>query len=180
MDNIPEHIHAFPRVNHNVVLPVAVAAWDDENGVLYIGDGETKGGVPFKSSFDEERRKIVTRLDGENQIHITSDVIPVVIKTHLNTFYSIRGEDLSLSSDETKIIIDITNVLAVNNIESFQKEWTVYFAKGEFGEKGEQGIPGKDGKTPVKGVDFLTETDMENIYKDIKSYVDEKFSNGEW
>ena len=284
MSNIPEHIHAFPRINPDVTLPMAVAAWDEKNSVLYIGDGETKGGVPFRTLFDEGRRQRVTKLDGENQIYITNDLVPVFIKTHLDTFYSIRGEDLSLNFDETKIIIDIKNVLAVNNLQEFIEDewaWTVYFAKGEYGEKGDKGKDGitpeigtdgywyigenktevkakgekgedgitpeigtdgywyvggtkttvqaqgekgedgktpvitigddgnwiidgkdtgktsvgkdgdkgekgdkgengKDGKTPVKGTDFLTETDMENIYKDITSYVDEKFLNGEW
>ena len=52
MSNIPEHIHAFPRVNPDVVLPEAVGAWDSDNKILYVGDGKTKGGVPFNSSSD--------------------------------------------------------------------------------------------------------------------------------
>jgi hypothetical protein len=50
MSTIPEHVHALPRVNKNIILPEAVAAWDDESKTLYIGDGVTKGGVEFTSA----------------------------------------------------------------------------------------------------------------------------------
>lgn len=182
MNNIPEHIHALPRVNPNVILPDAVPTWDSENKILYIGDGKTEGGIPFKANSDDGKKQLVNQLDGDNQIYIRTDVIPVTIKTHLNTFYSIRGEDLSLSYDETKIIIDITNALAVNDLSEFQDGWvwTVYFAKGEFGEKGEQGIKGEDGYTPVRGKDFWTQEDIENIHEYIDEYIDDKFLNERW
>ena len=37
------------------------------------------------------------------------------------------------------------------------------------GEPGEQGIPGKDGKTPVKGVDYWTAADQTSIINQLKS-----------
>ena len=183
MAEVPEHIHAFPRVNKDLTLPLAVAAWDDEEKVLYIGDGISKGGIPFRSLFDEGRRLKVTELDDYNQIFVTNDVVPVMIKTHLNTFYSIRGEDLSLSEDGTKIIIDISNALAVNNLYKFptnlteDNAWVVYFAKGEYGEKGDKG---EKGDTPIRGEDFWTQDDVQSMLDKLKIYVDEKFSNGEW
>lgn len=40
--------------------------------------------------------------------------------------------------------------------------------KGEQGHVGLQGIPGKDGYTPIKGVDYWTESDK----LEIKEYID--------
>lgn len=55
--------------------------------------------------------------------------------------------------------------------------------KGETGEKGEQGIQGEngaDGYTPVKGTDYFTLEEIENIKAEIqislKSYIDEQIS----
>lgn len=121
MSKIPEHIHALPRVNKNIVLPEAVAAWDDENKKLYIGDGVTKGGVEFISAPNYIRVESCQN----NQITVPTGYIPVMIKTHTNKFYTIRGEDLSLSNNE--FIIDISNALALNNLSSFQKYWFIYF-----------------------------------------------------
>ena len=39
------------------------------------------------------------------------------------------------------------------------------------GEKGEQGIPGKDGKTPVKGVDYFTDAEITEIKDEIAQKV---------
>ena len=48
-------------------------------------------------------------------------------------------------------------------------------SQGPQGEKGEQGIQGPagaDGHTPVKGVDYWTESDISSIETELKSYVD--------
>lgn len=121
MSTIPEHIHALPRVNKNIVLPEAVAAWDDESKTLYIGDGVTKGGVEFTSV----PNYIKVESCQNNQITVPAGYVPVMIKTNTNKFYTIRGEDLSLSNNE--FIIDISNALALNNLSSFQGDWFVYF-----------------------------------------------------
>ena len=41
-----------------------------------------------------------------------------------------------------------------------------------FGSMSEKGAPGKDGKTPVKGVDYWTEADKTEIIKEAMSYPD--------
>lgn len=123
MANIPEHIHAFPRVNPDIVLPEAVGAWDSDNKILYIGDGSTKGGVPLSSSPD----CIKISSCQNNQIIIPTGYIPFMLKTNNNKFYTIRGEDLSLSEDENNFIIDISNALALNNLSEFQADWVIYF-----------------------------------------------------
>ena len=46
---------------------------------------------------------------------------------------------------------------AINEIEATQGE------QGPQGEKGEQGPAGVDGKTPVKGVDYFTADDKEEM-----------------
>lgn len=45
--------------------------------------------------------------------------------------------------------------------------------KGEKGDKGDQGDKGEDGHTPVKGVDYFTEAEMDTIEVFIESTVDE-------
>lgn len=123
MSTIPEHIHALPRVNKNIVLPEAVAAWDSENKKLYIGDGVANGGVEFTSV--PNCVKIESCED--NKINVPNVYIPFMIKTHENKFYTIRGEDLSLDDEKNEFIIDISNALALNNLSSFEKYWFVYF-----------------------------------------------------
>ena len=122
MANIPEHIHAFPRVNPNLVLPEAVGAWDSENKILYIGDGKTKGGIPF------ENGSSCLRISScyNNVIVIPSlKYIPFMLKTNNGNFYSIRGEDLSIYDNSFQI--DISNALAVNNLSEFVSDWYIYF-----------------------------------------------------
>lgn len=41
-----------------------------------------------------------------------------------------------------------------------------------FGSMSEKGAPGKDGKTPVKGIDYWTEADKTEIIKEAMSYPD--------
>lgn len=47
---------------------------------------------------------------------------------------------------------------------------------GADGEKGADGAQGADGYTPVRGTDYWTDTDKEEI----KAYVDEAILNGAW
>ena len=44
------------------------------------------------------------------------------------------------------------------------------------GEQGDQGLPGADGHTPERGVDYWTEADK----GEIKRYVDEAILGGAW
>lgn len=48
--------------------------------------------------------------------------------------------------------------------------------KGDTGERGQTGPAGADGKTPVRGTDYWTDTDK----AEIKSYVDDAILNGAW
>lgn len=121
MANIPEHIHAFPRTNPNVILPKAVAAWDEDSKTLYIGDGVTKGGVPYSGVPEHEE---ITSCSN-NQIIVSNNYVPFMLKLSNGNFYSLRGEDLSVNGNN--FIIDITNALAVNNLNSFSSSWFVYF-----------------------------------------------------
>ena len=54
--------------------------------------------------------------------------------------------------------------------------------KGEPGEKGEtgkDGVDGQDGYTPVKGVDYFTEEDIDSLNIASKEYVDNAIVNAE-
>ena len=52
------------------------------------------------------------------------------------------------------------------------------YAKGEKGDKGDKGEKGADGHTPVKGIDYFTEADKEEIVNDVLAanvlYVDDE------
>lgn len=52
--------------------------------------------------------------------------------------------------------------------------------KGDPGTPGIQGLPGKDGKTPVKGTDYWTDADKQSIYDETKKYVEDAILNGKW
>ena len=43
-------------------------------------------------------------------------------------------------------------------------------AKGDKGDKGDNGSPGTNGKTPVKGVDYFTQSDIDEIVDDVLSH----------
>lgn len=122
MANIPEHIHAFPRTNPNVILPKAVAAWDENSKTLYIGDGITKGGIPYSGS--PNNIKITECLN--NKIIVSCEYVPFMLKLNNNKFYTVRGEDLSIN-ENNNFVIDITNALAINNMKNFVANWFVYF-----------------------------------------------------
>lgn len=46
--------------------------------------------------------------------------------------------------------------------------------------RGPKGDPGKDGHTPVRGTDYWTDTDKNEILNETKSYVDDAILNGKW
>lgn len=49
-------------------------------------------------------------------------------------------------------------------------------AKGDKGDKGDAGKDGTDGKTPVRGTDYWTDSDIASM----KSYLETVILNGEW
>lgn len=51
---------------------------------------------------------------------------------------------------------------------------------GATGPQGPQGVAGNDGHTPVRGVDYWTEDDKNEILNETKSYVDDAIMNGKW
>lgn len=57
-----------------------------------------------------------------------------------------------------------------------EKRFLVGDVRGETGEPGQPGLPGEPGYSPVKGVDYWTESDI----AEIKKYVDEAILGGAW
>lgn len=91
----------------------------------------------------------------------------------------ISKEQLSLALQSVKILLseklDASNLVAAINSALAQAK-----ASGEFngpqGPQGPQGPSGSSGKTPVKGVDYWTAADK----NEIKAYVDESILGGAW
>lgn len=102
--------------------------------------------------------------------------------------------DLSAISSSTVYISDTIN-LTVNKVQSYDgfevpdlsDGWTDAYDKiiaiyneihdayenGAFkGDKGDTGNQGKEGYTPIKGVDYYTEADIQSIKKDILSKIE--------
>lgn len=88
-----------------------------------------------------------------------------------NTEYEIKDEyarnNLGVSEDNVK---EIVNQYATENRD---------ILKGDRGEDGKDGSNGADGKSPVKGVDYWTNTDKEEILSECKSYIDSEILGGE-
>ena len=49
--------------------------------------------------------------------------------------------------------------------------------KGDKGDKGDPGAKGADGKTPVKGTDYFTTSEINSIKNELKTYVDTEIGN---
>ena len=99
------------------------------NGKATSGTGGTGGGEITEIPDYQELNYC-----NDDKITVSSNFVPVTIKTNTGNYYSIRGEDLTLSGGE--FVIDISNALAVNNLSEFKKPWYVYFGgKTEYSNK---------------------------------------------
>ena len=65
-----------------------------------------------------------------------------------------------------------------NGFEGTEQEWleSLHGEDGKDGQPGKDGQNGADGYSPVRGVDYWTEADKDEI----KSYVDEAILGGAW
>ena len=83
---------------------------------------------------------------------------------------SIAGEDgISATHSWNGTVLTITSASGTSSAD-------LKGDKGADGAQGPQGEPGTAGYSPVRGIDYWTETDK----AEIKSYVDEAILNGEW
>lgn len=83
-----------------------------------------------------------------------------------------QKNNASLSFSETVLKGDkgdpgITPHIGVNGNWYLDTTDTGKPSRGEKGDKGDKGAPGKDGKTPVKGTDYWTAADKQEIVNDV-------------
>ena len=64
----------------------------------------------------------------DRTITVSTNAIPVMLKTNNGKYYNIKGREITLNENKTKFVIDISNALAVNNLIEFSGVWEVYFA----------------------------------------------------
>ena len=64
----------------------------------------------------------------DKTITVSTNAIPVMLKTNNGKYYNIKGREITLNENKTKFVIDISNALAVNNLNDFTGVWEVYFA----------------------------------------------------
>ena len=94
----------------------------------------------------------------------------------------ISKEQLSLALQSIKILLsgklDASNLAAAIESALAQAKASGEFngPQGPQGPRGAQGPAGSDGRTPVKGVDYWTTADK----NEIKAYVDESILGGAW
>lgn len=74
----------------------------------------------------------------DNKIVIDRLIIPVAIKNKDGEYYAVQTDDYVL--DDGRLTIDITNALAVFNMNAFEAPWVVYLSGGQKGEDGAGGI----------------------------------------
>lgn len=109
------------------------------------------------------------------QLNVTqgNSVVPMAVST--------SEDNLSLDSEKIRVIKAVSPVIdlerndlgvriTVADIEG--TKWTMVFngdpgPKGDTGPQGPQGAKGEDGYTPVRGVDYATEEDLQYIVEKV-------------
>lgn len=56
-------------------------------------------------------------------------------------------------------------IAVMHGFDGTEEEWIASIMKGDKGDQGDKGDPGKDGYTPVKGTDYYTEAEKEEMVK---------------
>ena len=94
----------------------------------------------------------------------------------------INAGNFNLTVSEVKAIMleygesPYANMEIVNENDLQKLNFTIAVPAGKPGIQGIQGEKGSDGKTPQRGVDYWTDTDV----AEIKEYVNNAIVNGEW
>lgn len=83
----------------------------------------------------------------------------------------------SVKQTTTSTADDGNNIITVTLTDGTSSTFTVQNgSKGSTGSKGDKGDTGASGKTPVRGTDYWTSSDI----AEIKSYVDDAILGGAW
>ena len=175
----------------------------DKGQILHLLDIEDGIEVQFSNkSSDETINKIVSKsqveipdfllsknemitayiqyIDENSQTTIRVAHIPVIARTKSED--GIADNDKPTFREEVQNIMNETKAIAesieqrANNGE-FNGEKGEQGPKGDKGDKGEQGDKGLDGKTPTKGIDYLTDEEVSNFKSETKAYIDECYAN---
>lgn len=120
---------------------------------------------------DNDNTKVeITRKDGTKKSAIVGSTGGTDDYNNLSNKPKING--VELSGNKTLEDLGIKQYYTANDIkfadgDTFQDKYNSGELKGEKGDRGEQGIAGKDGYTPVKGKDYFTEADINEIVDDV-------------
>lgn len=75
----------------------------------------------------------------DNIATLSGTNVPVGVRTNSGTYYPIEKGSVVIDITNGQIKLDVTPYLAYDNAASFTGPWTVYFAAGQKGDKGESG-----------------------------------------
>ena len=151
--------------------------------LLIVPEGCTQ--VLFENGTTENALACAVRQDGDRYV---CDVPNVFLQTAAKIqAYGWNGNTVVAAASFTVVprakpdnyIYNQTDVLGVEKAvqEALEElKATGQLPKGDKGDKGDTGAPGKDGHDPVRGVDYWTEADK----NEIKGYVDAAILGGAW
>lgn len=158
------------------------------NGASLIVDSEDFTKLPI-GSYELEVWEQWTDPDGKDQLSIypsPKQTIPFTIYANIadQAEKEIKRIGFQDVVDQAVMNIGMNYVFKVNTIEPDQTATVVQAAsdgknyvtfnipRGAKGDKGVQGNPGNDGHTPVKGTDYWTAEDKQEIQNEDKQYID--------
>lgn len=162
----------------------------DKGQILHLLDIEDGIEVQFSNkSSDETINKIVSKsqveipdfllsqnemitayiqyIDENSQTTIRVAHIPVIART--------KSEDGIADNDKPTFREEVQNIM--NETKAIAESIEQRANNGEFnGKDGIQGKDGVSGKTPQKGIDYLTDEEINTFKADTKTYIDEQIT----
>lgn len=101
-----------------------------------IGGSDT--GVVAEAKLEGETAEITEVAD--NIATLSGTNVPVGVRTNSGTYYPIEKGSVVIDITNGQIKLDVTPYLAYDNAASFTGPWTVYYAAGSKGDKGDNAL----------------------------------------
>lgn len=149
-----------------------------QHGSEYYPDNEVKY---FTLGLGKDGQLVLLNVFGANHsgfkdIKPPKNVIPVVNDSDNDNVSDIPFNDIRVTTIDSykpaRVVIDKKTKI----IQFFIPQG----APGPKGDKGDPGVAGPKGDTPVKGVDYYTDKDKQELLDSVKQYIDDAIENGKW
>lgn len=149
------------------------------NEVILVGKDEqgnncslftTAGTYPFEISLYGDDSKLTSESNcfsvQQEQVEIDGKVVEFYMPIFDKLLNDVQDslESVNNAIDEVDTLdIDVNKSGTTTTVELTKKDGTTDTVEILDGEQGEQGIPGQDGYTPQKGIDYFTPEDIESL-----------------